>query len=423
MSGMPLSVAIIGGGMGGLCLAQGLKKAGIDVTVHERDASADARPQGYRIHINPEGSEALHACLPPWLWKIFDATGGASTQSFTVMTEQLKELLVWRHMQVDIDPVRKHRSISRITLRRVLLAGLEDAVYWERRFVRYETLENGRVRAFFAGGEVVEADVLVGADGVNSGVRRQLLPGADPVDTGVVGLGGTIPLTDKILTQVPSAMLRDAAMVLPPAPCSLFVAPWRRPKHANEHLKKLGILESPSDERDYLICALGGRPDFFGLPAEENIPGKSLKVAMRAATANWHPRLRTLIENLPEEEIFVNRLRTSKPQSAWNPSQVTLLGDAIHNMTPYRGIGGNIALKDASLLCVALTRFTRGEQELRTAIGDYETAMRKYGFAAVADSYRAMEQFTGPKQGVGFAVAKAGMRTANILMKLRSKVA
>lgn len=159
------------------------------------------------------------------------------------------------------------------------------------------------------------------------------------------------------------------------------------------------------------------------MPEEENIPGKALKVAMRAATAEWHPKLRALIERLPEEEIFLNKLRTSRPQAEWKPERVTLLGDAIHSMTPYRGIGGNIALQDAQVLCAALTRVARGEQELVAAIGEYEAAMREYGFAAVRDSLRAMEQATGPKQGLGFSVVKAGMRTVNAVLKLGRSMA
>ena len=64
MKNRAFQVAIIGGGMGGLCLANGLKRAGIGVAVYERDQSPDSRPQGYRIHIDPQGSTALHACLP-----------------------------------------------------------------------------------------------------------------------------------------------------------------------------------------------------------------------------------------------------------------------------------------------------------------------------------------------------------------------
>ena len=76
MKNRAFQVAIIGGGMGGLCLANGLKKAGIGVAVYERDQSPDSRPQGYRIHIDPQGSTALHECLPQHLWDLFCSTGG-----------------------------------------------------------------------------------------------------------------------------------------------------------------------------------------------------------------------------------------------------------------------------------------------------------------------------------------------------------
>jgi len=192
MSKRGLSVMVIGGGVGGLCLAQGLKKAGVKVSVFERDETPSSRLQGFRIHINPQGSLALHDSLPPELWTVFDKTGGAFTGGFTMMTEQLRELM---HVSMDDErtanaPVAKHRSVSRITLRQILLRGLEDVVHFNKRFVRYEEAD-GRVIAHFADGSTAEADVLVAADGVNSPVRQQYLPHAEPVDTGVMILGAS----------------------------------------------------------------------------------------------------------------------------------------------------------------------------------------------------------------------------------------
>jgi 2-polyprenyl-6-methoxyphenol hydroxylase-like FAD-dependent oxidoreductase len=76
---------------------------------------------------------------------------------------------------------------------------------------------------------------------------------------------------------------------------------------------------------------------------------------------------------------------------AWQASRITLLGDAIHSMTPYRGIGANIALRDAALLCRQLARAAHGEAPLLDAVADYERAMRRYGFAAVHGSLEAMK--------------------------------
>src|SRR5881296_1423069 len=84
-------VMIIGGGLGGLCLAQGLHKSGISVAVYERDRTRTDRLQGYRVHINPAGSRALHECLPPDRYDAFVATCGEASDGFSFYTEQLRE--------------------------------------------------------------------------------------------------------------------------------------------------------------------------------------------------------------------------------------------------------------------------------------------------------------------------------------------
>ncbi len=71
---MSLHVVITGGGIGGLCLAQVLRMAGISATVCERDQSAGFRHQGYRISLKPAGAGALHECLPANLFDLAVAT-------------------------------------------------------------------------------------------------------------------------------------------------------------------------------------------------------------------------------------------------------------------------------------------------------------------------------------------------------------
>jgi 2-polyprenyl-6-methoxyphenol hydroxylase-like FAD-dependent oxidoreductase len=67
---MGLHLTIIGGGIAGLCLAQGLRKAGISIAVYEKGPRHADRhwQQGYQIHINPSGSRAPRDCLPPAVW-------------------------------------------------------------------------------------------------------------------------------------------------------------------------------------------------------------------------------------------------------------------------------------------------------------------------------------------------------------------
>jgi 2-polyprenyl-6-methoxyphenol hydroxylase-like FAD-dependent oxidoreductase len=415
-------VAIIGGGMGGLCLANGLKKAGISVAVYERDQSPDSRPQGYRIHIDTQGSTALHECLPQHLWDLFRSTGGDFSQGFSVVTQQLHELLNLRRIGGREDTIARHRSISRITLRRILLAGLEHDVHFNKRFLRYEETSDGAIRAHFEDGSSARADLLVAADGVNSGVRKQYLPHAEPTDTGVVGIGGTIPLTDGVMALAPHLLLDGPVMVVPPTACSMFMAMWKRSGEAAQTLRRLGIEGPLPGDEDYLILALGGRPDFFGLDNQAAFTGSTLKDALRRTVAGWHPSLRKLVEMIDEQQLFLNQVRTAPRPAPWESTQITLLGDAIHSMTPYRGVGGNIALKDAALLSSQLLQAHRGEKPLLHAIAEYEASMREYAFSAVADSLKAMKQFTGEKKNPAFSIFKTGMRVVNAMPKLKDKL-
>src|SRR5437764_13260541 len=91
----PLRVLVVGGGLGGVCLAQGLRKVGISVAVYERDSGALARTQGYRFHLDTRGEEALRECLPPSLYELFLATRGQPSRGGTLFSNvdgQLREV-------------------------------------------------------------------------------------------------------------------------------------------------------------------------------------------------------------------------------------------------------------------------------------------------------------------------------------------
>ncbi|MDQ2790852.1 MAG: NAD(P)-binding protein [Actinomycetota bacterium] len=134
----PLCVIIIGGGIGGLCLAQGLRKAGVAVQVYEHDRAPGDRPQGYRIHVNPAGARSSQACLPDRLWEAFLATSGPGG-AFGFLTEQLDELVVIEESIMypggSADPAQDHYAVDRRTLRRLLLAGLDDEVHFDAEFI------------------------------------------------------------------------------------------------------------------------------------------------------------------------------------------------------------------------------------------------------------------------------------------------
>ncbi|WP_433515095.1 FAD-dependent oxidoreductase [Nonomuraea sp. CA-143628] len=410
-------IAIIGGGVGGLCLAQGLLKAGKHVTVYERDRTPADRLQGYRVHIDPNGARALHDCLPTALWQAFLATTGQGGQDFGFLTERLGTLALIETPPA-ADPADDHHSVSRITLRQVLLTGLEEVVRFGKTYERYERLPDGRVELFFADGSSDTADVVVAADGGNSRVRKQYLPHAERVETGITTVAGKFPLTDETRALISRRLVEGPNTIVPPKGLGLFCAPHdlsdTAPVGAIGATEQQGALMDNAGS--YILWAVGATKDRF--PADvADLPGARLKQTVAKMIESWHPDLHKLIDLSDPDTVSLLPIRTSIPIEPWPATTITLLGDAIHSMTPMRGIGANTALRDARLLCLALT----GGRDTVEAIAEYEERMREYGFAAVRDSLRAAEQFIGESRAarMGF---KTFLRTVQRFPSLKAKV-
>lgn len=340
--GAMMKVIVIGAGLGGLTLAQGLRRAGIDVTVYERDG-AQGRTQGISLHVDDRGTTALRECLPPAHAAMIDATMGGPRGQTLSLSEVDGCLTV-----VGVDPpvARPGRQAHRPLLRAILLTGLE--VRFGTEFTRFEQLPDGTVRAWFADGSTETADVLIGADGIGSAVRRQYLPQAQVVDTGRRMLMGATALrlapdpADLIGNNPAVARIRDTTMVMA---ALRFTSP---PTVARQRFLPTLPYSAVALE-DYLMWALPG--------PTENLP--------RA--------FRRIVDKAWPEMTSELRIGMIPPIPAWPASAVTVLGDAAH-LAP--GFGGNLAMQDAHRLSAALTEADRGRLPLLDAIGAYEDTMR-----------------------------------------------
>jgi 2-polyprenyl-6-methoxyphenol hydroxylase-like FAD-dependent oxidoreductase len=380
-----IRVAVAGAGLGGLCLAQGLRRAGADVTVYERDDGLAGRRQGYRLHLDARAGLALQQCLPPDLMAAFQATCGQASTRLTVVSERLrvlKEVTTGDPAADRYAPGTLSTSVNRLTLREVLAAGLDDALVPGREVTGYDTGGKG-VRVRFADGREAEADVLVGADGVNSAVRRQYLPAAEPADTGGRCVYGKTPLRPAALELLPAAL--DAGFTAVIGGRLGMATGLVRFRNRPEQVAGVRL----SAAEDYLMWGLAGDRGQFGVPNERLLAMSPAELHALSATLirSWHPDLRALHAMADIEETFAVRVRTSPAIAAWTPSRVTVLGDAIHAMSPAGGSGANTALRDAARLCRALT--TADGDDITTAIGQYEHEMRDRGYAAVAASANA----------------------------------
>jgi salicylate hydroxylase len=405
---MGLNVVVVGGGIGGLALAQGLHQAGVDVAVFERDRTPSDRMQGYRVHINRAGSRALHACLPPDLFHAFVATAAAPNPRAGIgMYDHRMRELVWFDAGGDatIDPVDSDKSVSRISLRKVLLAGLDDVVYFDKAFTRYQVNPDATVTAHFADGTTATGDVLVGADGGNSRVRQQYLPHAPRVDTGVTGIQGKVWLTDAIRAHLPARLPDGPAMIVGPGGYGMFIAIHEFPPIPAELTEIVGA--EAANQRDYLMWGLLARRGKF--PADlEQLDEANLLALTLERIAGWHTTVRDLVAASDLDTVLLTPIRTSTEIGPWPATTVTLLGDAIHSMPPTAGVGANTALRDAQLLASNLARTAAGDIPLLEAITDYETHMREYGFAAVRASVANLRR----QQRTENPLALAGMKLA-----------
>ncbi len=352
-----MRVAIVGAGIGGLALAHGLTGAGLDVRVYERDPSPRHRRQGYRIHISPVGEEALAAVLPAAVRRRVIETATHPGDLVSGFDRQLRPTFEQVFPGGGPETVS---AVDRYAFRRALMTGLDERLEFGRQFEGYRELDDG-VELRFADGTTETTDLLVGADGVGSRIRGQLLPSYEVIDIGIRCIYGKIPLAEVEGLEIPPAFLRGLSVVTDgPGGVGAAFGPvlFRTP---------------PEEYGDYLMAVLTGSPETLGHSDEElfTLAPEQLWETVAAKTADWHPTVRRLIAAADQSAAFPITLRSSIHLEPWKTGRVTLLGDAIHPMTPAAGAGANTALWDAAELTRALSQ----AGDVRAALASYEQRM------------------------------------------------
>ncbi|MEO6087515.1 MAG: NAD(P)/FAD-dependent oxidoreductase [Umezawaea sp.] len=369
-----MRVIVIGAGLGGLTLAHGLVRAGIEVVVYERDGAL-RRPQGVSLHVDGRGSSALRACLPPAHAAMAEATMGGPRDQTLTLSEVDGALTVVGTQPSDgmAGRARPGRQAHRPLLRAVLLTGLEDVVRFGTEFTRFEQRANGTVRTWFADGSEDAADVVVGADGIGSAVRRQYLPHVRVVDTGRRMLMGATPqravagLPELIGDNPASARVRGTVM-------ALGVLRFTETPTAARHRWLPALRQSAVAEvEDYVMWALP--------TTQERLGSTAVWHSAKELTADLPSALRSVVTKAWPDITVSLRIGVIPPMPAWPAGPVTIVGDAIH-LAP--GFGGNLAMRDAHHLCEALVQADRGKLDLLDAIGVYENTMRRNSFTPVA---------------------------------------
>ena len=362
-------VLIAGGGLASLLFAQSLRQSKIPFRIFERDTSFVFRAQGFRLRLSEEGLDAIESVLGPSLWEKFwskcSKTGGAGIAAFNALTgDELEK----KPSQKLTSRGGKVVGIARGEMRAVFADGCEDQIQWNKKIVGYETSDDG-VRVLFADGtKSEEGSLLVGGEGIYSSTAKQLSKGAiKTYDTGAVGIHGQAPSSAFKNLGEGVFSLRDAA--------DIFFICNVRP-------------EAKDDPNGVMGWTMGSPPGVVSVPNNDfSLLGEPAAKIAQDLTKNWNPKFKPLFDDMVVPETAFWKITCSSPSGVpeWgNDPRVTVIGDAVHSMTPAGGIGANTAVRDSALLGKLLQEAGGWAPGVTEA---YEKKMRVYASEAVASSY------------------------------------
>ncbi|KAJ3301443.1 hypothetical protein HDU76_005747 [Blyttiomyces sp. JEL0837] len=394
----PFKVLIIGGGVGGLCLAQGLKKAGVPFTVYERDEAPHKRHihpfKKDRIKIDSNGLRSLKHCLPE---NAFNSLIASSGQGFTsrpgvLLAKSLKPLLIGYsfasvRQQQQKQSLPDSISATRKSLRDALLTDLQIVtdekkpegdynVVFGKKFVRYEEFED-RVVVYFDDGSFDVGSLLVGADGGSSKVRMSKVPDAVRSEIGVIRIAGRFPVTPTTQPLIPAILLTSPFRIWTREGTGMFTAQQITPTSSSIFWSITISKTKLSETQPQLASSIGVK--------EMELSKQTMKLAAMYLVKGWHDGVKRLVAESPVDGMSILSLKSSERVMEWETTRVTLLGDAIHSMTPFRGTGANTALEDANDLSEAIALIHKGGS-FKSILSSYETVLRTRGFNRVDKS-------------------------------------
>lgn len=377
-------IAIIGGGIGGMALAVACYHRNIPFTLFERDLSFNDRSQGYGLTLQ-QASKAMKG------FGVFDLENGVISNRHlvhepdgTVIGEW--GMRKWLASQTDKKPKNTNIHIARQSLRKALLDQLHHSehIKWGHQLTSFETNENNTVTLQFKVNEKTfetTADVVIGADGIRSKVR-QLLMGEKNTPLRYLGCIVILGICPLASIEATNRSLLDNATVF---------------QTANGHDR---MYMMPYDSESIMWQ--------FSFPISENKAKQLSKQGAQALKdevlkrAQWHVPIPQILKAtatvaISGYPVYDRELLTSQAFEKGTP--ITLIGDAAHPMSPFKGQGANQALLDALSLARAINQGCNPlsiphwkEIGIRPKVlNDYEAEMLRRSAVKVVDSAKAAE--------------------------------
>jgi len=318
-------ILIAGAGLGGLAAASFLMKQGHDVEVYEQAPQLEEVGAGIQISAN-----AMHALRALGLEEAITKAGvrpGAYVFRLHDSGEAIQRFpLSDEHERLHGAPYTQlHRADFHAMLAAKARAFKPDVVHLGRRVTGFAEDADG-VTLAFADGSSARGDLLIGADGLKSVVRRQIVGEVPANYTGDAAWRITVPverLPDNFLEPVMSVFM---------GPGGHAVCYYLR---GGALLNFVGIVETDEvSEESWTV----------------KIPWEQLK----ADYAGWHPIIQTVIDKADKDKCYRWSLHNREPIRNWSTARATLLGDSAHATLPYLAQGAVMAIEDGAVLARAL---------------------------------------------------------------------
>ena len=341
-----LKIVIVGAGIAGLTAARALQAFGFRPQVFEQATELGEVGAGLTI-----SSNATH---------VLNAIGLADTLPVIGLRPDQGGVKHWRTGETMIEIMRGDEMLQRYgaAYYQVHRADLHDALAAQARAADPASLQlgqrfrsmvarGGRTTLTFESGVTVDADVVIGADGSRSAVRRALFGALEPRFTGFIAYRGLVAR---------SALPTDAERpsLLRPSSCISI-----GPGHTFAR---------------YLIRG-GNTVNFVGLAErddwrEEGWSIRSSVEELLREYAGWYEDLQIIIRAAPPDQLFKWALFDRDPLPTWTQGSTTLIGDAAHPMLPFLGQGAAMGIEDGMVLARAFAE----ADSIDSALARYEAA-------------------------------------------------
>ncbi len=323
-------VLIAGGGLGGLTAAICLTRAGFDVEVYEQAPELGEVGAGVQLSANAvrvlmdiglEPDLEAQAVKPAaYEFRMFDTAE-------VIQQIPLGEGYVERH---GVPYYTVHRADLHEMLVRRLRALKPDAVNLNARAIGYAEDEDG-ISLRLSDGRRIGGDVLVGADGIRSQIRAQIVGDVKAHYVGDVAWRFIVPV-DRLPAEYRDSTDRST---------EIWVGPRR---NAVVYFLRAGALVNFVGVVEY------------GDWEEESWTVRRPWSDMKADFVGWHPRIQAIIDAADREQCFRWALNDRAPIINWSTERATLLGDAAHPTLPYLAQGACMAIEDGAVLARCLER-------------------------------------------------------------------